>query len=288
MNLTEALLPALRSTLWQGTLLFAFPLFISLLIYTSERLVTGWFIRTTGYKGIWLTAWLGAPVHESSHALMCFLFRCPIKEVRFFIPDPESQVLGYVKYTHNPRNPLHWIGRWFIGLAPLFAGSAFLLGLLMLSGSFPVTWRADLLPGQSYDWLSVLGLHIQTLNLAGSELFSLLSKGSFWQNPFNWLILYVSLAVVTHMAPSFADLKGTLPGWIFMFVLVFLFNYVLLSFGIVISGENLLYFISLLMTKLLALALVLSAINLIFWFLVLNVIHRLKTGFWLMGRKHKG
>lgn len=288
MNFSDSALGALYSTLWQGALLFAFPLFISLLIYTSERLVTGWFIRTTGYKGIWLTAWLGTPVHESAHALMCFLFRCPIKEIRFFIPDPESQVLGYVKYTHNPRNPFHWVGRWFIGLAPLLAGSAVLLGLLMLSGFLPFSWRPDLLPGQSNDWLTVLGLHIQTLSSISMEMAGLLFSGSFWQNPVNWLILYVSLAVVTHMAPSFADLKGTVAGWIFMFVLVFFVNFIVVYFSVPFSYDGLLYFVSLLLTRLLALALILSLVNLVFWFFVLNVIHRLKTGFWLMGRQHKG
>lgn len=283
---TESLLPALFTTLRQLALLFLIPIGISILIYLSERMVTGWFIRTTGFKGIWLTAWLGTPVHESAHAVMCFIFRCPIKEIRFFIPDPESQVLGYVKYTHNPKNPFHWIGRWFIGLAPLFAGSAFLLGLLMLTGSFPVTWRPDLLPEQSSDWISVAGLHFDTLKLIGSEMVSLLFNSAFWGNPFNWFILYASLTVVTHMAPSFADLKGTIPGWILMFFLAFLVNFFILYLSVPVSVDGLLHFISLILTRLLALALVLSAINLIFWFIILNVIHRLKTGYWLMGRQH--
>ncbi|MBN8707347.1 hypothetical protein [Accumulibacter sp.] len=285
---TDNLLPALFATLRQLTLLFVVPISISILIYLSERIVTGWFIRTTGFKGIWLTAWLGTPVHESAHAIICFIFRCPIKEIRFFIPDPESQVLGYVKYTHNPKNPFHWIGRWFIGLAPLFAGSAFLFGLLMLTGAFPITWRPDLLPGHTSDWISVVGLHFDTLSLIGSEMVSLLSTSDFWGNPLNWFLIYAALAVVTHMAPSFADLKGTFSGWILMLFLTFLMNYFILFLGVPVTFDSVLHFISLILTRLLALALVLSAINLIFWFIILNVIHRLKTGYWLMGRKHKG
>lgn len=288
MTTAESLLAALQVTLRHGVYLFAFPLFISVMIYSSERLVTGWFIRTTGYRGLWITAWLGTPVHESAHAIMCFLFRCPVKEIRFFIPDPESQVLGYVKYTHNPKNPFHWLGRWFIGLAPLLAGSAFLLGLVTLTGFFRTQIQNGVPHAPASDWISVLELHTQTFSQTGKEILAHFSSGGFYQEPVNLVILYISLAVVTHMAPSYADLKSTLPGWFFMFFLALGGNLFVVYLGVSVSVDHFFTFISLLMTRLLSVALCLSLFNLIFWFFVLNVIHRLKTGFWLMGKRHNG
>lgn len=268
-------------------LIFAFPVLISFLIYLAERWVTSWMIRTGGVKLVWVTAWLGTPVHESAHALMCFIFRCPVKEIRFFIPDPESSVLGYVRYSYQKWNPFHWIGRWMIGLAPLVAGASVLAAILFFTGAFGSDFPVFPVSQTETESLKEIALrHFSLIHSIWHQIGRQVFSPGFFSSPLNWVWLYTASAIAMHMAPSVADLKGTVSGWILLFILYS--GYVLAGAAVGLPEVNTgwLLSVSLYVTGIMTAALFFSGLNLGFWFFLLNLLHRLKTGYWLFSRNH--
>jgi len=268
-------------------LIFGFPVFISFLIYLAERWVTAWMIRTGGVKLVWVTAWLGTPVHESAHALMCFLFRCPVKEIRFFIPDPESSVLGYVRYSYQKWNPFHWIGRWMIGLAPLVAGASVLAAILFFTGAFGNEFPGLPVWQEETGSLKEIALrHFSLIHSVGHQIGGQVFNPDFFKSPLNWIWLYTASAIVMHMAPSFADLRGTVSGWILLYFLYTGYLFFVAVTGLPAVNTGWLLSVSLYVTGIMTAALFFSGLNLGFWFFLLNLLHRLKTGYWLFSRNH--
>ena len=50
--------------------------------------------RAFGRKGFLLTAWIGVPIHELGHAIMCVLFRHKIVATQFFPTDTSQGALA--------------------------------------------------------------------------------------------------------------------------------------------------------------------------------------------------
>lgn len=156
---------------------------------------------------VYLTGWLGTPIHEFSHAALCLVFLHRIDEIQPFKPDFETGTLGYVK--HTPRdNAWSKVGGFFIGVAPLFGGS---LALCLL------TWACT-----GVNWLdtgSALAGHV-AIQSPGETLYAFfqialqtlgdLGRMRHWAL---WpVFLYASVCIGAHMAPSGSDIKNGLPG----------------------------------------------------------------------------
>ena len=98
-------------------------------------LCNGAFYRNFGSKGravCYATGFIGTPVHEASHALMCLIFGHKIVEIKFFQPNSSDGTLGYVRHSYNPKNIYQKVGCLFIGIAPVLVGALILAGLLYL------------------------------------------------------------------------------------------------------------------------------------------------------------
>jgi hypothetical protein len=81
-------------------------------------------------RGFWLaTSFLGTPVHESGHALMCLLFGHRIERMRLF---PNRGGVAMVQHTYNRKNVYATMGNLFIGVGPIFTGLAVILAVLAL------------------------------------------------------------------------------------------------------------------------------------------------------------
>ncbi len=169
---------------------------------------------------IYATGFIGTPIHESSHALMCLLFAHKIEEVKFFQIDDESGVLGYVRHSYNPKNIYAKIGNYFIGIAPILMGC----GLLCLSMSL-------LLPN-AFRAMSPVGSGLK----GSSSSFVLVGRGisaffdSFFSSVGNWqfwIFLLLNLCIALHMNMSGADIKGTLTALPFLIGLIVIMNVIL-------------------------------------------------------------
>lgn len=188
---------------------------------------------------IWFTGWLGTPVHELSHAAACVLFRHRIKELVLFRPDPETGVVGYVRYTWSPRNPWALLGHGLVGVAPLFGGAVALAALLFLlapgeivhslfpRSTFPLSSRLDLTPSQldTQAFLAQLSGWMVRVEEAAVSLF----RPNLWTRPATWLLAYLTLCIGTHLSPSGADLKGAWPSLMILLASLGVVDIVLVS-----------------------------------------------------------
>ncbi len=193
------------------------------LIHTFEYLMERRLSSRFGWNSVMATGWLGTPVHELSHALMCVLFQHEIVEIKLFEPDKENRRLGYVLHSYQRGNWYQEIGNFFIGIAPLIGGTCVLLLLLMIF--FPDVGRLALfstspdLPLWQQVWNSLQQLFSGILNVQNLATIRL------------WLFLYLVTCVACHMAPSMDDYQGALRGGILLFVLLALASFVIAIFS---------------------------------------------------------
>ena len=152
------------------------------------------------------TAWLGTPIHELSHAVMCVLFRHQIKEMALFEPDQQSECLGYVRHAYRAGHWFDELGNVFIGIAPLLGGTASILFLLRVF--YPSIWP-EIWQVHSDATLAEFGtLFFGLFQSIVTGIFEWRQIGTFRF----WLFLYLVLCVGSHMAPSFSDYQGAMRG----------------------------------------------------------------------------
>ena len=189
--------------------------------------------RVFGWKGIMLTAWIGTPVHESGHLLMCYLFRHNVKEFKLLALKRKDGVLGYVQHGWEPKSLYQNIGNFFIGMGPIFSGTAALiLGMyLLLPDSFSSFSNFLALEPTRLD-SEILGqIFMLTAELFGS-IFSAENVG----NLNFWIYFALAIGISSHIALSKEDLKGASRGFVTIFSFIFLVNVVALLLNADLSG----------------------------------------------------
>ncbi len=178
-------------------LLFAF------LIHQIEHLMQRRLAERFGWKSVMWTGWLGTPIHELSHTVMCRLFGHRIDEVVLFEPDPESGRLGYVRHSYRKNHWFEEIGNVFIGIAPLVGGSL-VLGLLLWLFYPDAAGEAIKTANGEADDLDLLSRAGGIIQLMGQEII----KPANMVTLRFWSFLYLVLCVGSHMAPSASDYRG--------------------------------------------------------------------------------
>ena len=83
---------------------------IGFLLGYLESLTRMYWSRAFGRKGFLLTAWIGVPIHELGHAIMCVLFRHKIVAMQFFPTDTSQGALGYVQHQYNQKVCINELG----------------------------------------------------------------------------------------------------------------------------------------------------------------------------------
>ncbi len=186
-----------------------------------------------GMKGIMATAWIGTPIHESGHLLMCYLFKHKVSEFKLFTLRPQDGVLGYVNHSWNSKSLYQNIGNFFIGMGPIFSGtSALIFGMyLFLPDSFATFSNYLALDAGQPDSQTLANIFALTAQLFKS-IFSAenLTSASFW------IYFALAIAISSHIALSKADLKGAAKGLITIFFFILLVNVVALLFNADLSG----------------------------------------------------
>ena len=172
-----------------------------------------------GYKGILATAWIGTPVHELGHALMCLAFRHQITDIRLFILHPTDNTLGYVKHSYSKQSIYQNVGNFFIGIGPIFSGigSLFLSLYCLLPNSFKV-FQISL--NSEINTQSLNMIFLEKLVHANFNLIRSIFALSNLTNPYFWVFLIISIGISSHIALSGADIKGAGGGLAALFVII--------------------------------------------------------------------
>lgn len=197
---------------------------LAVLLHVIERVLSDRLVSRLGWRGVLVTGWLGVPIHELSHVGACLLFRHRVERVQLFAPDRRTGRLGSVQHAWNRKSVYQQLGRFFIGIAPLVGGAAALWGVTAWLGPAVIT-LPDAPPGGG-----VLEVATATAEQAAAMLRALVRPESL-QSGRTWLYLYLCLCIGAHLAPSGADLKGGLPGFVLLCMLLVLVNFVAQAWG---------------------------------------------------------
>ena len=205
-------LEIISQTFWLLLVLVAPFVVFTLLIHFLERLIQMRLASRFGWKSVLWTGWLGTPIHELSHAILCKVFRHKILEMELFEPDVRSGRLGFVRHSWNTGNWFEEVGNFFIGLAPLVGGSMALGGLLWF---FYPDAVSNIFSSSGFgNGAEVTGDSSVTSMIFGSAkslVGDLLSPAHLFTWQF-WLFTYLVLCVGSHMAPSRSDYDGASRG----------------------------------------------------------------------------
>jgi len=234
-------------------------LILILTLFVLQRLVFLLSAKILDGKVIYLSAWVGAPIHELSHALFCFIFGHKIQKMVLFNPD-KCGTLGYVTHSYNNRNLWQVMGNFFIGIAPLFGG---LLGLYL------VTWLLlddavnffHLLRASTFQNLA--NIQLSQLVLLNEQIIQFI-ESAYIVSPIKVIIwAYLCAAISLHLSPSKEDLKGA---WVGFFIFIFLSLTLMMlnqllqlswfsDFKSIINMTSMLYFIGIILASFLLLGL---------------------------------
>ncbi len=269
--------------LWQNTWLtlqiaismFGLMFLIGMALYLLARFSRNTFAKTLGPRAeVFVTAWIGTPVHELGHAFFCLLFGHKIKSIKLFTPNSKDGTLGTVEHTFNKKNLYHRIGAFFIGAGPVIFGSLVILALLhflMPQGrQIIATLQSDSFALHQADAgiIAYLRMVFGGLWTVGTSMFTA-ENFSNWQF---WLFLYLTMAIATHMELSPADLKEMTVGFLFIFLIMYI---VTLIYSLILIGATnlLLYTVPLIayLNQFLFFALMLSTIYFATIYLVISV-----------------
>lgn len=219
-------------------LLVIFGLVLDLL----EKRSNGYMMSAFGMKGVLATAWLGTPVHELGHAIMCLLFGHKIVGIKFLQIQSADGTLGYVAHQYDPASLYQRIGNFFIGIAPLLSGSSAIFACMYFLA--PESFEAIkqyfslqtevITPGEPRDWLMIFN--------SAAVVFKNLFTAENLPRPSFWAFLFLALCISSHMSLSRADIKGALSGIFALYLFLLLVN-VIVYFSHLLSYEQMLLLI---------------------------------------------
>ena len=181
--------------------------------------------NSLGYKAIIATAWIGTPVHEIGHALMCIIFGHKIVDMKLYQFDRESGTLGYVQHTHNPRNLYQKLGNLFIGMGPIFSGIGVITLVLFLC--FPSAFNTFFT--QAFGAVSG-GDFTQALSQTWQLPVNMFTGGEeWWMKVIGFIVIF---SVTMHVTLSPADIKNSLGGFGLYLLLALAFAGISMIFGV--------------------------------------------------------
>ncbi|MDS0525091.1 hypothetical protein NNC19_05305 [Clostridium sp. SHJSY1] len=148
-----------------------------------------------GKTGLYITSFIGTPIHEFGHYVMCKLFMHKVVEVKWFIPSAVGRggTLGYVKHSrHN--NLYQRVGDFFIGIGPLFIGSI----IIVVLSKF-------LIPNTFNTIFNMINIHEFNFRDVLKSIFSIenISNYKFW------IFIILAISISSHMSLSKPDIENS-------------------------------------------------------------------------------
>ena len=184
------------------------------------------FQRSFGWKAVAITAIIGVPIHELSHAILCLVFRHKISKLVLLQRKDENGVLGYVNHAYNPNSIYQQTGNFFIGIAPIFGGISAIIALMYTI--IPKTYNQFI----NISMVNISITKINSVSLNGIlnsyiDLIKIIFSSTNFSNPYFILFLFLAICISSHISLSSADIKGASKGLIVIFFIVLVLN----SFG---------------------------------------------------------
>ncbi|CAH0535871.1 hypothetical protein [Vibrio marisflavi] len=157
-----------------------------------------------------ITAIIGTPIHELSHAIACVLFAHKITSIKLVDLSFSNPTLGHVGHSWNTRSIYQSIGCFFIAIAPLITASL----LVNFCYMHEPHWQ----PHFNLQGMDVGQVLLTTLSQSGSMAFEWFVFSV--QNPIGFgKFLLVSL-ICFHCIPSRTDFHNAAKGSVIVLVIV--------------------------------------------------------------------
>ena len=176
------------------------------------------FYKAFGKKSIYITGFIGVPIHELSHAIVALIFKHKVTEIKLFQPNSEDNTLGYVKHRYNPRSIYQQIGNFFIGIAPILGGILSISVLMYF-----------LIPSIYNGFMSIILNSINQVDLTNviasfKELIKLIFVIDNLKNIKFIIFIFLAICISSHISLSKADIKGASKGLLSMFLILIILN----------------------------------------------------------------
>lgn len=212
--------------------LFGSIILFGFILYVLSSLTRRIFAKTLGSKTeVYLTGWIGTPIHELSHALFCLIFRHKINDIKLF--NTKSDTIGYVLHSYDSRSWYQQIGNFFIGVGPIIIGTLIVYLLFILLApelksnifkmphvQYKEMFNSEIL---SILYYSVSNIFVYTYNIFINIIKNVAAYSSFKSITF-WIFLYLSISIASHMELSPADLSHAWKGMIVIFAVSLILN----------------------------------------------------------------
>lgn len=209
-----------------------------LILYLLARFTRNAFAEASAQKlDVFLTGWLGTPVHELGHAFFCIVFFHRITSIKLYQPNSMDGSMGYVKHSCNKNSYYQRIGNLFIGAGPVIFGAAVLYAVMyfLLPNPQPVT---DIINSSGLRIRNIMDVTSQWSAIYASAeamIKQIFNTANFSEVSF-WIFVYISLSIASHMELSPADMKGMMKGLVTLVILLVLVNAIALLIGHDISS----------------------------------------------------
>lgn len=192
-----------------------------------QRVAHRHYVETWGWRSLYVTAWLGTPVHELGHYFFAKIFGHKVHKVALFSPHSETGLLGQVTHSFETTSLYQRFGNLFVGAAPLIFGPLVIVALL-----------AFLAPG-GREALKILGSYrgdLTTIWPTISGVMGELWRSAHWYMWQFWVFKYAALSIAVHSAPSRKDLSTVFRGLIVFAIVLLLANIGAAAIGQSING----------------------------------------------------
>ena len=272
--------------------LFGSIIVFGFILYVLSSITRRIFAKTLGSKTeVYITGWIGTPIHELSHALFCIIFRHKINDIKLF--NSKSETIGYVLHSYDSRSWYQQMGNFFIGVAPIIMGTLIVYLLFMLLAP-ELKNNIFEMPNLKYkqmfnsEILSIIYYSISNIFIYTYNIFMNIIKNFTLYAPFKsitfWIFLYLSISIASHMELSPADISHAWKGIIVIFALSLIINTFLIFIKVFLKfdiPDSIYIFINRMLeiyNMLLIFSTIISLFNFIISYIILTPINLIKNG----------
>ena len=222
--------------------LFGNIIIFGFILYLLSSMTRRIFAKTLGAKTeLYITGWIGTPIHELSHALFCIIFNHKISDIKLF--TTKSDTIGYVLHSYDSRSWYQQIGNFFIGVGPIIMGTLIVYFLFLLlapelkENIFSVKIDYDKSAGiLNMIYSGISNIFISILNIFSNIIKNILVSQSYKNIGF-WIFIYLSISIASHMELSPADISHAWKGMLVIFAVSLIFNTLLFIIKIIFNLE---------------------------------------------------